>query len=144
MVSSMTSTSVEHSVLLAALPSLRHLLAPQFLKDVVAEAAGHTRSHLLVIVFSPLFASVSCGGLAPTHHWKQVQRLLTVIYVEAARVSWAQDNVLLSVDVVLHSPTDTDVSRYHPSSWESVYVLDQGQSCLSATPFAKSPTTFHR
>jgi hypothetical protein len=133
----MDPPSVGHSVLLVAIPSLKQLLAPAFLKNAVVEAAGHTRSHLLVIVFSPLFKPVDLGGLAPIHYWKEVQRLLIFIYVEAARVSWEQDNVLLSVDVVLHSPTDTNVSRYDPLAWEFVYVLDQGQ------PFSSEKCTIH-
>jgi len=83
------------------------------------------------------------------HYWTDIQRLLTFIYVEAARAAQDQDNILLSVDVVFYGTvTKPDVSRHDPANWGAVYVLDGDDIIpfdelpISALPTTVFPSTY--
>lgn len=98
-----------------------------------------TQKSLLIIVFSPLFSTNPSQSeslaLAPVHSWRDVQSLLTFIYVEAAREAQRIDNILLNVDVVLQDPApaalDANIKqRYGADNWEAVFALDGGTSLV--------------
>lgn len=118
------------SVLLLSVPTLPHLRSPSYLGSAISSATSNTLSRLLILVFSPLFDDLDHGGLAPTHSWKDVQRLLTYIYVEATRVAQAKGNILMAIDVVL-LPTEPErllpeIHSVDSVNWKAVYVLDVG------------------
>ena len=115
-----------HSVLFLAVPSARHLRHPQYLTESITFAASRTQLSLLVVIYSPLFEYAEFGGWTPVHHWKDIQRLLTHVYAEAARAAHSQDNILLSVDVVLKPPSWKDVPTSDSAKWNAVYALDVG------------------
>lgn len=115
-----------HSVLFLAVPSGKHLRNPQYLTESIISATSRTQSSLLIVIYSSLFEPVELGGWAPVQHWKDIQRLLTHVYVEASRAAHSQDNILLSVDVVLKPPSFTDAPTSDFAKWNAVYALDIG------------------
>lgn len=151
--------SISHSVLLVSVPTLAQLQSPEYLQDGIRAAVAQTRKSLLVIVFSPLF-STSLNRqllLGPVREslkkntakqWKEVQKLLTFIYVQSAKRAQELDNILLSVDVVLRDsgaqsiPPKT-LKSYGADTWEHVFVLDGGTlESIHATNGANSPLTY--
>ncbi|PPR01091.1 hypothetical protein CVT26_015997 [Gymnopilus dilepis] len=117
---------VSTAILFATLPNLS---VPHFLAPVIASATTHTRSRLIIVLFSrhfnvqyPRRPSVGGSGasltvknncLAPsltfaeiqslsrTESWDAVQRILTFTYVQATKVAYDMGKVLMEVDVLL-------------------------------------------
>ncbi|KAF9558018.1 Nucleotidylyl transferase [Agrocybe pediades] len=89
---------------------------PHFLIPVIDHAAKSARKRLIIVLFSrhfnvqysqkdPLkkdyltFPEIS--SLSRTASWDAVQRLLTFIYVQATKVAYGLNNVLMEIDVLL-------------------------------------------
>ncbi|KAF9014089.1 Nucleotidylyl transferase [Cyathus striatus] len=97
---------VDCALLLASLPNLS---APHFLTPIITHAAVHTRSRLVIILFSRFFSVPRSASLAPstpaeishTEWWDNVQRLLTFVYVTTTRVAQEHGKILMDVDVLL-------------------------------------------
>lgn len=106
---------VDNALLLASLPNLS---VPHFLTPVIAHTVACTRNRLVIVLFSryfnvcprptesdglqhpsPTFAEKQ--GLSHTLCWEAVQRILTFTYVQATKVAFKMDKVLMEVDVLL-------------------------------------------
>ncbi|KJA14809.1 hypothetical protein HYPSUDRAFT_149909 [Hypholoma sublateritium FD-334 SS-4] len=111
----MSSEIVDNALLLATLPDLT---APHFLVPVITHAVQYTRKRLTIVLFSryfnvcpqaaeirrsgrpsPTFAQKQ--GLSHTLSWDAVQRILTFTYVQATKIAWEMNKVLMEVDVLL-------------------------------------------
>jgi pantetheine-phosphate adenylyltransferase len=93
------------SILLATLPSLA---PPHFLESVIAHAVSHSSTRLVIVLFSRHFnanaRSLTVAELQAVSHtrcWDIVQRILTFAYVQATKVAWQANNVLMPIDVLL-------------------------------------------
>ena len=93
------------SLLLATLPSLA---PPRFLESAIAYAASHSSTHLVIVLFSRHFnvnaRSRTVSELQAVSHtacWDIVQRILTFTYVQATKVAWKENKVLMPIDVLL-------------------------------------------
>ena len=89
--------------------------APKFVK-AVRTATEQSSSAVEIVVFSHLFDDD--GGLSHTASWDAVNTLLSLLYVEAARVAQSLGKVLLRIDVLLKGlrstveiPSDLGVNR---------------------------------
>ena len=94
------SSDEDTTLVLATLSNLD----PHFLEPVVSFAAASTRRRLTIVLFSRLFGA----SLSHTEQWDDVQRLLTVVYVQATKIAQDMDKVLMEVDVLLKG-LDEDV-----------------------------------
>lgn len=93
------------SILLATLPSLA---PPRFLESVIAHATNHSSTRLVIVFFSRHFnvdaKSHTVSDLQAVSHtrcWDIVQRILTFTYVQATKVAWQANKVLMPIDVLL-------------------------------------------
>lgn len=142
--------SISHSVLLVSVLNSAQLSSPTYLSKAIRNAVAQTRKTLIVIVFSPLFSPANQPESLitnPVKHWREVQNLLTFIYVEASRKAQEIDNILLSVDVVLREsgpqtiPSET-LKAYGAEKWESAFILDGG-SLHASSRWARSTGSYH-
>jgi hypothetical protein len=94
------SESANNALLLATIPSLD---PPRFLSSIINTAASTTKSRLAIILFSRLFNAPHSPrpGISRTHHWDDVHRLLTYVYVQATKVAQDLDKLLMDIDVLL-------------------------------------------
>lgn len=93
---------------------------PYFLSTVISTATLLTKNKLVIVLFSPLF-NVNRGNstypesLAATHTstgtWKDVQRLLTFVYVQAIKTAQENGKVLMDVDVLLKGLNEADSEK---------------------------------
>lgn len=93
------------SILLATLPSLA---PPHFLESVIAHATAHSSTRLVIVLFSRHFnvkdrshTFAESQAVSHTRCWDIVQRILTFTYVQATKVAWQMNNVLMPIDVLL-------------------------------------------
>lgn len=87
--------TISSVLLLASVPDLS---PPQFLSPVIVEAATTSHDHLYIVLSSPLFNE---GAISHSRSWKDVQRLLTFVYVQAAKVAQDMDKIPMQIDVLL-------------------------------------------
>ncbi|KAE9409475.1 Nucleotidylyl transferase [Gymnopus androsaceus JB14] len=92
--------AISSVLLLASLPSLS---IPYFLGQAITEAATTAHNHLYIVLFSPFF---NAGAISHTQSWKDVQRLLTFVYVQATKVAQDMDKIIMQIDVLLKSVDD--------------------------------------
>ncbi|CAA7271447.1 unnamed protein product [Cyclocybe aegerita] len=100
---------VDRAILLATIPDLA---PPYFLTPAIVSATAHTRTRLIIVLFSRFFnirhtthllhTYDESLGLSHTQSWDAVQRILTFTYVQATKVAQDMDKVLMDVDVLLH------------------------------------------
>jgi len=101
-----STQTFERSILLASLPNLS---PPHFLDPAISWAAKHTRTRLVIVLFSRHFnvrqqATLSVlehQAVSRTKSWDAVQKILMHVYVQATKMSQELDNVLMDVDVML-------------------------------------------
>jgi len=101
-----STQTFERSILLASLPNLS---PPHFLDPAISWAAKHTRTRLVIVLFSRHFnvrqqATLSVlehQAVSRTKSWDAVQKILMHVYVQATKMSQEIDNVLMDVDVML-------------------------------------------
>ena len=93
------------SILLATLPSLA---PPHFLESIIVHAASHSTTRLIIVLFSRHFnvdahldTFSELQAVSHTQCWDIVQRILTFTYVQATKVAWQMNNVLMPIDVLL-------------------------------------------
>lgn len=82
--------------------TIHDLSIPHHLAAPITSAAQSSQDRLIIILVSPLFDDPNVGH--DTKHircWKEVQSLLTFLYVQATNVAQQQDKVLMEVDVLL-------------------------------------------
>lgn len=116
---------VDSTLLIVFVKNLGSLLNPSYLHEAVVTAADATRTHLRIVVLSPLFNPQT--GLKPSHYWKEIQTFLTFLYAEATRVAQASDNVLLNVEVVLRDLDHTQELPVQDVSWSRAVVQEPGK-----------------
>ncbi|KAF7305048.1 CTP-transf-like domain-containing protein [Mycena kentingensis (nom. inval.)] len=85
--SSTTSTSLLYASVINEIP----------VSLPIAHAARSTQNHLTIVLVAASF----------DYHWQSIQELLTFVYVQATRVAQDMNRILLQIDVLLHTPTDT-------------------------------------
>jgi hypothetical protein len=117
--SSILPDSFSRSILLA---SLSDLSTPHFLAPVISCAASATRTRLLIIFISPIFANVS-----HTEKWDEVQRLLTFVYVQATKVAQDMGKALMEVDVIFKGRTE-DLSDNLGDEADVMFCIEGGAS----------------
>ncbi|KAI5124568.1 hypothetical protein M0805_003088 [Coniferiporia weirii] len=93
---------------------------PREFLSAIATATERTTDRLLVIIFCEHFNADANLGHAGS--WKEVQTLLTCIYVEATRVSQKADRILFDVDVLLRG-LDAEVS-IRDNGWDHLFRLE--------------------
>ncbi|KAF5373558.1 hypothetical protein D9758_000692 [Tetrapyrgos nigripes] len=91
------------AVLLANLKPSHTLLTPHYLAPAICTAANNANNHLVIVLFSQLFAS---DGVSHTTSWDDVQRLLTYVYVQATKTAQDKGNMLMNIDVLLKGLDD--------------------------------------
>lgn len=99
------------------LATVSSLATPYYLSSVIHTATCLTKNKLVVILFSPFF-NVNRGGSTyseslgishtSTSSWKDVQRLLTFVYVQAIKTAQEHGKVLMDVDVLLKGLNEPD------------------------------------
>ncbi|KAF6763827.1 hypothetical protein DFP72DRAFT_873522 [Ephemerocybe angulata] len=96
--------TVSTSLLLATVPSVQ---TPHFLSAVIQTATSLTKDKLVIVLFSRCFNLVRDGSTYPeslaishtaTSSWKDVQRLLTFVYVQATKIAQEKGRVLMDID----------------------------------------------
>ncbi|TFK54741.1 Nucleotidylyl transferase [Heliocybe sulcata] len=97
----LATPDLDRALLLAHLESFD---AAHSLGFAISHITSRIRTGLLIILVSDLFDSD--GGVSPTAAWRDVQRLLTYVYVQATKVAQEYDRVLMDVDVLLKGTTD--------------------------------------
>ncbi|KAH8117389.1 Nucleotidylyl transferase [Phellopilus nigrolimitatus] len=89
--------------------------------SAISKATRQSTDRLLIIIFCELLnADVH---LSRTRSWRDVQTLLTCVYVEATRVSQDADRILMDVDVLLRG-LDTEVPIQQEDGWQHVFRVD--------------------
>jgi len=102
-----SDSTVDNAALLA---SLLNLSVPYYLSPALAAAAKRTKERLVIVLYSPLFASdadVDSPEQSHTGLWNEVQKLLTFVYVQTTKIAQDLDNPLLQVDVLLKGREDS-------------------------------------
>lgn len=109
--------TVSTGILLA---SVNTLATPHHLSSVIQTATSLTRDKLIILLFSRSF-NVKHGGstypesLAISHtatsSWKDVQRMLTYVYVQATKAAQEKDKVLMEIDVLLKGLNEADLEQ---------------------------------
>lgn len=99
------------------LATVSSLATPYYLSSVIHTATCLTKNKLVVILFSPFF-NINRGGSTyseslgishtSTSSWKDVQRLLTFVYVQAIKTAQEHGKVLMDVDVLLKGLNEPD------------------------------------
>lgn len=116
------------SILVVKLDTLQ---VPHNLLPIIRAAVECTTERVLILVFCDLFNDDR--HLSHTKSWNDVQRLLTLAYVEAAGVAQEKDRVLMEVDVLLRG-CDTEVLNIE-TEWDHIFLADGGDffsaSCIS-------------
>lgn len=94
----------------------------------IHQAATETTDRLLVFLVSSHFRSGNNGNRI--EDWKDLEKLLSFVYVRASRVAINLDRVLMRIDVVLHAlqgPTLSGVDRLKSIEWNTVFTPTGGQ-----------------
>ena len=83
-------------------------LDPHFLGPVISKAASSARNRVTVVLLSPYFDALASSqpsesnpNSSHTELWDDMQKLLTVVYVQATSVAQVLDRVLMDVEVLL-------------------------------------------
>jgi hypothetical protein len=137
------------SILLATLPSLA---PPRFLESVIAHAASHSSTRLVIVLFSRHFnvnaRSLTVSELQAVSHtrcWDIVQRILTFTYVQATKVAWQANNILMPIDVLLKGFNE-DLDPALGIGMDVCYRVSGGQTLdyPLSSHILKGESRFHR
>ena len=93
----------------------------------IEQAARNTNSRLLVILISPLFDPHN--GINAINSWKEIEALISFVYMRASSVAISLDRVLMSIDVALHPGEGSSFSNIdgeRSTGWEAIYVGENG------------------
>ncbi|THH07294.1 hypothetical protein EW145_g3475 [Phellinidium pouzarii] len=106
------------SILVLNIDNLRDL---RKFSSAIAAATERTAERLLVIIFCERFNAST--NLSHTQSWKEVQTLLTCVYVETTRVAQEADRILLDVDVLLRG-LDAEEIPVKNDGWDHLFVIE--------------------
>ncbi|PPQ63253.1 hypothetical protein CVT24_006778 [Panaeolus cyanescens] len=82
--------------------SLKDLSVPHFLTSAIIQATKASSNKLVILLISPYFSEEA----SHTRHWHAVQRILTFTYVQATKVAYDNNNVLMHLDVLLKAKNE--------------------------------------
>lgn len=126
-----SSESVDTALLLASLPNLS---APHFLTSAITTAASLTRKRLVIILFSRHFnvsrkssSHLGAQGVSHTEQWKNVQELLTFVYVHATKAAYDMGKVLMEIGVLLKGLNE-DIDDRLGAGIDIVFRISGGQN----------------
>ena len=96
---------------------LRSFDLPIFISEPISRSTSIAQDRVVILLISPLFENIS-----HTQHWDNVQRLLTFVYVQAAKALQEQDSILLQIDVLLKQVGEDVPSEL--SDAHTLFLLD--------------------
>ena len=103
----------------------------------VETAAYQTTVRLVIVLVSDAFNA----DKSRTESWDTVQSVLTSVYVEAARIAYRQDRILLDVDVLLAGKDKGLRLKEKEKDWDVVLSLYGGTHNPSLGPDSYDDTT---
>ncbi|KAG6335852.1 hypothetical protein ID866_3242 [Astraeus odoratus] len=146
----MDHTLNKRSLFVATLDSLA---LPHHLGPPIASAAARTTETLIIVLCSPLFELRPAewsqdrsrpSVIAPfsrTERWDDVQRLLTYVYVQAARVAQDKGRVLMDISVLLKGFEQPFFSDLATDVDMCFFVEDDNNSSLLPLSIGSFPRT---
>ena len=123
------------------LATLHDLQVPHFLAPLISSAAENAQKGLRIVLVSFLFNEGplvpnshegSSTGVSHTEKWSEVQRILTFVYVRAAKISQAMGKVLMEIDVLLKGSNEI-LPGDLGSGFDRLYCL-QGDDVIPSVP----------
>lgn len=119
----MAQLNHDNTLLIATLSDLS---IPHFLSSAIIKAAQNTKSRLVITLISNHFSDDN----SHTRTWHAVQRILTFAYVQATKVAYDMDNVLMHFDVLLKATNDILPSQLL-NDFQHYYTLTGGVYFIS-------------
>jgi len=117
--------------------TLDNLSVPQHLAGVISSVTQWTQERLVIVLASPLFDEPKPGHnsnpIPHSENWKEVQGLLTFVYVQATNVAQQQGKVLMEVDVLLKG-VDEALPDDTANGFDTLYRLHCDRDCTLPHP----------
>ncbi|EKM55169.1 uncharacterized protein PHACADRAFT_94240 [Phanerochaete carnosa HHB-10118-sp] len=131
---------VDKALLLAALHNIDN--TPHFLAGPIATAAAQAAQNLRIVLVSPLFDANSADYQSHrptalgTKRFRDVQNVLTYVYVQATKVAQEMDKILMDVDVLLKGE-DEHLQESATADAQVVYKVHDFEPKLTICSTAK-------